>query len=98
MTRTHHTPSRVPVLLAALAVGFLLLLATAGEATGSSEAPPEPTTYVVQEGDTLWAVAATEYEGDTDIRKVIHEIQELNDLDGSMVFPGQTLLIPPSDA
>ena len=95
MARTHYTPSRVLVLLAALAIGFLLLLATAGEATGSSEAPPEPTTYVVQQGDTLWAVAQGAYDDDVDIRRAVHEIKRLNDLDGSMLFPGQALLLPP---
>jgi nucleoid-associated protein YgaU len=48
---------------------------------------------VVQPGDTLWSIA-TSLGGDGDVRAVVDEIQELNDLNGAALVPGQTLLLP----
>ena len=94
MMRTQSTPSRVLVLLAALVLGVLLLLATASAATGTSEAVPDPETYVVQEGDTLWSIAETAYPGDVDVRRAVHDIKEINDLANAGLMLGQVLLIP----
>ena len=48
--------------------------------------------YVVQRGDTLWSVAARHYEGD--LRRAVWRLQERNDLDGSLLEPGQRLRLP----
>lgn len=48
---------------------------------------------VVRPGDTLWSIASA-VEGDGDVRALVDEIQELNDLRGSVLVPGQTLLLP----
>jgi hypothetical protein len=48
---------------------------------------------VVQPGDTLWSIA-TSLVGDGDVRAVVDEIQELNGLNGGVLVPGQTLLLP----
>lgn len=50
--------------------------------------------YVVQSGDTLWQIAATEYDGSLDLRAVVYEIRQANDLDGALVQPGQELTLP----
>jgi LysM repeat protein len=94
MARTHFTPSRVPVLLAALVIGFLLLLATASAATGSSVSPPEPTPYLVQAGDTLWSVAEAAYGPEADTRQAVYSIKRLNGLPGAGLAVGQVLLLP----
>ena len=53
--------------------------------------PPEPTTYVVQPGDTLWSISQR-------FGVSLSDLIELNDLaDPSLIYPGQTLLIPPRD-
>ena len=49
--------------------------------------------WTVQRGDTLWKIAS-ENRGNTEIRKYIYQIQQLNDI-GSTIYPGQTLLLPP---
>ena len=50
--------------------------------------------YVVSGGDTLWSIAAHEYNADTDQRRAIYEIREVNHLDESTVSPGDRLTLP----
>lgn len=48
----------------------------------------------VQEGDSLWSIAKPYYDGEEDYRKYLSEIKELNNMDGAVIYPGQTLIIP----
>ncbi|MGY1642300.1 LysM peptidoglycan-binding domain-containing protein [Geodermatophilus sp. SYSU D00703] len=49
---------------------------------------------VVQAGDSVWSIA-TDFAGpDQDVRAVVDAIEELNDLDGARVVPGQVLQLP----
>jgi hypothetical protein len=48
---------------------------------------------VVQPGDTLWSIASS-VDDERDVREVIDEIQELNDLAGVDLVPGQVLQLP----
>lgn len=47
----------------------------------------------VKSGDTLWCLAG-EYMPNTDIRKSIHVISEINDTSASELYAGQVLKIP----
>lgn len=47
----------------------------------------------VEKGDTLWAIARRYYPN-TDPRKPIAEIKELNKLKTSQIYAGQTLQLP----
>ncbi|MGY1692480.1 LysM peptidoglycan-binding domain-containing protein [Geodermatophilus sp. SYSU D01105] len=49
---------------------------------------------VVQAGDTVWSIAADFAGPDEDVRAVVDVIEELNELDGARVVPGQVLLLP----
>ncbi|MZQ75637.1 MAG: LysM peptidoglycan-binding domain-containing protein [Peptoclostridium sp.] len=49
---------------------------------------------VVMEGDTLWDIAQKNMSEDTDIRDYICQIQELNDMDGANLIPGETIMVP----
>jgi nucleoid-associated protein YgaU len=51
------------------------------------------TSVVVEPGDTLWSIASS-LDGDSDVRTLIDEIQELNGLDGVDLVPGQRLQLP----
>ena len=45
-------------------------------------------------GDTLWSIAE-ECGSDTEIRRLIYEIREINDLDSNdLIYEGMTLLVP----
>jgi nucleoid-associated protein YgaU len=50
-------------------------------------------TVVVQAGDTLWSIA-TSLDGSGDVRALVYEIQQLNDLEGTGLAPGQVLQLP----
>lgn len=70
---------------------LLLLLAALGAARPTSGAAPE-TRYVVQAGDSLWAIAESHYDGDP--REAIWRIEQRNDLRGVTLRPGQELVLP----
>jgi LysM repeat protein len=73
----------VLVLAVALLVGYF--------ARPSGGAGPE-TRYVVRPADTLWSIAARHYAGDP--RAGIWKLQRRNHLAGTMLSPGQVLVLP----
>ena len=83
--------SALVVLMASLAIGLGVPKLLAVEAGAGS--PREPAVYVVQEGDTLWKIAAAEGQGG-DPRKYVYEVKVLNRLSTSEIFPGQKLTLP----
>ena len=58
----------------------------------------DDTTYVtiqVQDGDTLWQLASSAADTDTDVRHTVHAIIETNHLAGNeSIYPGQILQVP----
>ena len=82
---------RALVLPLALALVFLLLLAQSGHA-GDSAIPTE--SHRVVTGDTLWDLADERTEPGDDVRAMVRLIQRLTDLDGGLITPGQTLILP----
>ena len=63
---------------------------------GNGEMPTK--SIVVANNDTLWKVASNVIKDANDdtlnINKVMHEIKELNNMDTSTVYVGQTLQVP----
>ena len=86
---------RVVVVLLFLAVLMAAVLALGGySAATDSRGPVQPTrTVVVDEGDTLWAIASAAA-GDRDVREVVHEIEKLNSLEGPELVEGQKIAVP----
>ena len=91
MPRYVTTPTRFLVIISTMIVALVLLLASSVMAAG-----PEPVTadYQVRSGDTLWSIAEQVAPADSDVRAVVAEIRGLNDLDSSLIRPGQSLLVP----
>jgi len=83
-------PSRFLVIISTFVVALLLLLASSVMAAGPE---PETVDYRVRAGDTLWMIVAEVADG-ADVRGVVAHIRHLNDLDSSIILPGQTLEIP----
>jgi len=75
-----------------LVIGLSLSLFYSTMATGS-----EPLSYIeitVEQGDTLWELAQDNLTENQDIRAVIYEIRELNNLSTANLTPGQIIRIP----
>ena len=77
--------ARVVVILA------LLVVAVAWGARQSHGAG-ERQVYVVRAGDTLWSIAASHYAGDP--REGVWRLQDRNHLAGTIVQPGEKLVLP----
>ena len=56
--------------------------------------PSKEVSYRVQPGDTIWSIATDYIDSNTDIRKLVYEIREINKLNSAIIIPGQELLIP----
>jgi LysM repeat protein len=101
MTISANTPTRVVVLLTAIVVVLVLLLATAVGATIAGAGAPggevQYATHRVTAGDTLWDIAGEYTAPGDDVRHTVYDIKAANGLDGSIIVPGQELLVPISD-
>lgn len=86
---------RIVVLATVLLVAFAALIAFGGGSMATEEPGERPATQVVvvNEGDTLWDIAAAVAE-DGQVRSMVHEIREINNLDSSVVALGQKLHVP----
>jgi LysM repeat protein len=85
------------LVLTLLFLGALMVVLTvfgaSSAATGEAGRPVPTRTVVVDEGDTLWGIAA-DVAGPGEVREMVHRIQELNALSGSGVAIGQELAVP----
>jgi LysM repeat protein len=52
----------------------------------------KPVGYVVKPTDTLWSIATRHYAGDP--REGIWRLEQRNDLQGTLLVPGQRLVLP----
>ncbi|MBA2474611.1 MAG: LysM peptidoglycan-binding domain-containing protein [Actinobacteria bacterium] len=74
-----------------LVTALIALVAWAALVRPSEGAGPERA-YVVRPADTLWSIAAAHYGGDP--RAAVLELQRRNRLTGTLLRPGQRLVLP----
>jgi hypothetical protein len=99
---TRLTP-RGRLVLVALLVAVAFLTLSVGQAAmglfsaeaGSAPATEAARTWVVQPGQTLWAIAE-ELDPNTDPRETVARIEAMNDLAGSGLVAGQEIFVPAS--
>ena len=86
---------RIVLLLLLLTVVMSAVVALGGysAATDRRGAAVDTRTVVVQEGDTLWGIAAR-LAGPGEVREVVHELQELNALPTPELVEGQRIAVP----
>ena len=81
-----------------LIIVFGLMVAGFGFVTGQNESTASLTSdyvsYTVESGDTLWDIANTINTTDTDTRKVVHAICQINEIQAGDLQPGMVLTIP----
>jgi Tfp pilus assembly protein FimV len=66
-------------------------------ADGSDE-PVAFDTYTVIPGESLWSIAGAHTPEGEDVRAVVSDIQELNDMDGSSLQSGEQIRVPVLDS
>ncbi len=90
-TRAGGLSPRIRRFLAVLAVVAAASVGFAAVVHGG--APRPEATVVVQQGDTLWSIAAAHYPSD-DVRARVEDIERANGLQGPTIEPGETLRLP----
>lgn len=78
------------IVLASIASAILLATASRADQPRTGPAP----SVVVQPDDTLWSIA-TRTAPREDPYAAVARIRELNDIEGYVIHPGQTLTLPP---
>jgi LysM repeat protein len=81
---------QLSVLLATVCAVFLLI----GGAAEAESPPAAVTEYVVEQGDTLWAIAADHITAGEDVRVLIGDIKARSGITSSSLQVGQVLQIP----
>ena len=51
--------------------------------------------HVVQAGDTVWSVVVAQYGGARhDVRQLVDQVEQVNELHGRAIVPGERLRLP----
>ena len=80
-----------------LTILCVILLAMFGYAVNADMISNEPlyTTVTVEYNDTLWTIAGRHISDDTDIRRYVFELEEVNNITNpAALVPGQTIRVP----
>ncbi len=81
-----------------MTIAILLFFSAAGTAVGMNNAEsltkPVYTEIVIQSGDTLWDLAQEFGPADKDVREVVYDICQYNEISADSIYPGQTIMIP----
>ncbi|WP_339202699.1 LysM peptidoglycan-binding domain-containing protein [Paenibacillus sp. FSL K6-3182] len=95
----HFIKRHTVKLVVCTAVFFLLftsflLMGTYASSITPEAASAEEQIIRVQSGDTLWNIAKQVSDGSHDIRYIVYLIKDRNDLQSTVIKPGQKLIIP----
>ncbi len=83
------------VIIALFSILLLTFLITAlFSLIGFGENEQEYIKHKVEAGESLWSIAAFYYEDNIDIRKAIYHIKKTNNIERTIINPGEELMIP----
>jgi len=90
------TRGQAILFLATFALFFYLLTELVFASSPAAELHSKEVT--VQSGDSLWSIAVRhQEEAKMDVNELILAIKKANELQGVLIYPGQTLIIPVSE-
>jgi len=75
-------------------LGFAIMTAFLGFGRATASDKRSFVTVRVEQGDTLWDLASAYGPGNYDIRRVVYEIEQINNVSASTLQPGQLITIP----
>lgn len=62
---------------------------------GSGENSSNFIKHEIKSGESLWSIAAHYYDSNNvDLRKIIYDIKQINNIDSAVISPGRELIIP----
>ena len=94
MTYRYHLKNRKRFFFLMALLGFIIILSATILTAGASTRSEARTMLVtVQAGETLWDLAAVHCAND-DIRSYISDVKHLNEMNDSIIYAGQSLLLP----
>ncbi|MFB5067236.1 MAG: LysM peptidoglycan-binding domain-containing protein [Candidatus Wallacebacter cryptica] len=95
MNQAANSRRSTVIIMAAAAIIVLSLagIALAMNQSQTNNAATATAEITVSYGDTLWTIAQRIAPG-IDPRKVVWEIQTMNEIESARIFPGQTLQVP----
>ena len=85
------TVTRIAVLFMAVILALTLIFAAGAQAGNTLR---ETSAHVVGAGETLWDIAAEHTAPGGDVRATLYDIRQMNDLSGSVLGVGQSLIVP----
>ena len=81
-------------MILAIVVFYMLAFATINPSKTNADISHKTELVYVAPGDTLWEIANTYCDEDTDVREFIYKIKKLNNLKNSNLIVGQSFEVP----
>lgn len=93
LMRKHSLKILTSIVVSIILFTGFALIGTNASSTQLAPAGAGEQTIIVVGGDTLWSIASN-YIEEGDIRRTVYSIKKRNNLDSTVLQPGQTLIIP----
>ena len=90
--KTKNSSLKGKILILSITLAVILLCITAYHTAGSK--PLQYKIVKISTGDNLWEITNKYYGPKHNIRKLIHKIRKINNLDNAILQPGQLIKLP----